>query len=76
NLKEGQYTIEVSMVGLKTQQKIVEVRNDQTSTITIALMEDARQLSDVVVTSGRRLNNKPVAIGKIDINPMDLPQAI
>lgn len=76
NLKEGTYTLDISMVGLKPQQKVVEVRNDQPVSVSITLIEDARQLEDVVITSGRRLNNKPVSIGKIDIDPMDLPQSI
>lgn len=76
NLKEGTYTIEVTMVGLKPKQKTVDIRKDQAVHISITLEENAKQLSDVVVTSGRRLNNKPVAIGKIAINPMDLPQSV
>ncbi|HYC30033.1 MAG TPA: TonB-dependent receptor, partial [Chitinophagaceae bacterium] len=76
NLKEGVYTLEISMVGLKPQQKTVEVKKDQTVTISLTLTEDAKELTDVVVTTGRRLNNKPVSIGKIDINPMDLPQSV
>ncbi|MGZ5286970.1 MAG: TonB-dependent siderophore receptor [Flavisolibacter sp.] len=76
NLKEGSYTIEVTMVGLKPKQQTVNIRKDQTVHISITLEENAKQLSDVVVTSGRRLNNKPVAIGKIAINPMDLPQSL
>ncbi|MFL5808327.1 MAG: TonB-dependent siderophore receptor [Flavisolibacter sp.] len=76
NLKQGIYTLEISMVGLKTQQKTVELKKDQAVTINIILTEDAKQLAEIVITSGRRLNGKPVSIGKIDINPMDLPQSI
>jgi iron complex outermembrane receptor protein len=76
NLREGVYTLEVSMVGLKTQQKIIDIKKDQSVQVNFILVEDAKQLSDVIVTSGRRLNNKPVAIGKIAIDPMDLPQSI
>ncbi|MES2882663.1 MAG: TonB-dependent receptor, partial [Bacteroidota bacterium] len=76
NLKEGFYIIEVSMVGLKPQQKAIEVKKDAAANINIVLMEDAKQLNDIIITSGRRLNSKSISIGKIDINPMDLPQSI
>ncbi len=76
NLKEGVYTLEISMVGLKPQQKTVEIRKDQASSISIVLEEDAKQLAFIVVTSGRRLNNKPATISKLDVNPMDLPQSL
>jgi iron complex outermembrane receptor protein len=76
NVREGAHVLEVSMVGLKAQQKSVEVVKDQTSNVTIVLSEDVKQLNEIVVTSGRRLNNRPIEIGKIAINPMDLPQAL
>jgi iron complex outermembrane recepter protein len=76
NIKPGIYTLEITMVGLKTQQKIVEVKKDQPVNVSINLAEDVKQLTEVVITSGRRLNNKPAEIGKIAINPMDLPQSL
>lgn len=75
-LKEGVYTLEISMVGVRTQQKAVSVKKDETLALAITLSEDARQLSEIVVTSGRTLNRRPVTIGKVDIHPMDLPQSI
>lgn len=76
NLKEGTYTLEVSMVGLTPQQTTVEVKKNSPVLIVVTLVESAGQLSEVIVTSGRTLNRRPVSIGKIDIHPMDLPQSI
>ena len=76
NLKDGIYTLEISMVGLIPQQKTIEVYKDETSNISITLVEDLKQLTNVVITSGRRLNNQVVSIGKASIHPMDLPQSI
>jgi iron complex outermembrane recepter protein len=76
NLKEGSYTLEVSMTGLKPQLKTVSLGKDQTVNVGITLSEDAKQLSEVVIIAGRRLNSKPAAIGKVDIHPMDLPQSL
>ena len=76
NLKEGRYTLQVSMVGIKAQQQVVEVKKDEAFFVEIMLQESDSQLSEVIVTSGRTLNQKPVGIGKIAIHPMDLPQSV
>jgi iron complex outermembrane receptor protein len=74
-LKEGAYTLEIAMVGLKPFQKQIEIKKDQTSAIAIILAEDAKQLSEVIISTGKRLNSRSVAIGKMDAHPMDLPQS-
>jgi iron complex outermembrane receptor protein len=76
NVKEGVYTLEVSIAGLKRQERTVELKKDEAVTISIALTEDATKLAEVVITSGRRLNDRPVSIGKVPIDPMNLPQSI
>lgn len=75
-LKEGIYTLEISMVGLQPQQKQIEIKKDQTSAVAIVLTADARRLSEVIISTGKRLNSRSVAIGKIDVHPMDLPQSL
>jgi len=76
NIKEGLYTLEISMVGLKAIEKPVEVKKDQETSLAIALEEDAQQLAAVTIVARKTLNDKPVSIGKISIDPMDLPQSI
>jgi iron complex outermembrane receptor protein len=76
NIKEGLYTLEISMVGLRAIEKPVEIKKDQETAIAIALEEDAQQLAAVTIVSRRTLNDKPVSIGKISIDPMELPQSI
>jgi iron complex outermembrane receptor protein len=76
NVKEGVYTLEVSMVGLKTIEKSVEVKRDQQTTVGLSLEEDAKQLADVIITVRKNLNDNRVSIGKVNIDPMDLPQSI
>jgi iron complex outermembrane receptor protein len=76
NVREGVYTLEITMIGLRSQQKAVEVKKDQQVNVAVTLQEDVKQLTEVVVAAARRLNGKPVEIGKIAINPMDLPQAL
>ncbi|HEV8287051.1 MAG TPA: TonB-dependent receptor [Chitinophagaceae bacterium] len=76
NVKEGIYSLEVSMVGLKAIEKTVEVKKDQQTIVTVSLEEDAKQLAAVIITARKTLNDKPVSAGKVAINPMDLPQSI
>lgn len=75
-LKEGTYTLEITMVGVKPQINTVQIKKDEMLSLSFTLEENAGELSAVVVTSGRSLNNRPVSIGKITIHPMDLPQSI
>ncbi len=76
NIKEGNYTISVSITGLKPIEKNIIIKKDQETTLNILLDEDAKQLQEVIITTIKTQNDKPVLIGKIAINPMDLPQSI
>lgn len=71
NLKDGIYTLEITMVGLKPQQKIVEIKNNSTAIVSIILSEDAKQLTEVVIES----NHKKLLAGKINIADKDFPQS-
>ncbi len=76
NLKEGTYVLEISMIGLHPQEKTIEVKKDGVMNISISLSEDVKKLAEIIIITGRRLNSRTVEIGKININPMDLPQAL
>ena len=71
NLKEGRYTLEISMVGLKPQSKTVEIKNGEMASVAIVLAENAGQLAEVVVAA----NQKKLSIGKINIPDRDYPQS-
>jgi len=75
NIKEGTYILQVSMVGLQTQEKTIEVSKDKSYFIEFVLAEDAKQLSQVIVTAQKSLNEKVSSIGKLPVQPKDLPQA-
>ncbi len=76
NVKPGNYTLVVSFVGLQTREQAVVVKESQTTQLSLSLSEDARQLQAVIIQAHKSLNEKPVSIGKIAINPLDLPQSI
>jgi iron complex outermembrane recepter protein len=75
-VKEGVYTLEVSMVGLEPQVKTVEVKKDHTTSLSITLAENAKKLADIIIMSRKTLNERTVSIGKLPVHPMDLPQSI
>lgn len=76
NLKGGTYTIKCSYVGSKVQSQKVTVIEGQTSTADFTLSESSADLDEVVISSYKSQNLKPVSAGKIAIKPMDLPQSV
>ena len=77
NIKEGNYTIKVTFVGLQEQRQTVTVKAGQETVANFIMKEDAMQLNEIVVTAVRRSANEvPVTAGKANIKPMDLPQSI
>ncbi len=75
NLKEGAYTLIISCVGLQTQQKTIYCAGNQVCVLDFALHENQNELTEVIVTGSKGLNEKPISVGKILIDPMDLPQS-
>ncbi|MBD1394209.1 TonB-dependent receptor [Mucilaginibacter glaciei] len=74
NIKPGNYTLKVSFVGLKTQERQVNVTAGSKNQVDFSISENASQLNEVVITGSQTLN-KPVALGKANIRPLDLPQS-
>lgn len=75
-LKEGSYVLEISMVGLKPVAKEIYVKREGATVVNLVLTEDARQLSAVLITTGRNQNERTTAIGKLPVQTRDLPQAV
>ncbi|MCU0470028.1 MAG: TonB-dependent receptor [Arcicella sp.] len=76
NIKAATYTMVVKFVGMKAQEKTIEITGDNIITADFYLQEATNELSEVTVTGVQSANEKTVAIGKIAIKPMDLPQAV
>ena len=76
NLKAGTYTLVVKFVGMKTQEKTIEIVGENVITADFQLLEATNELSEVTVSGVQSANEKTVNIGKISIKPMDLPQAV
>lgn len=70
-IKEGDYTVQISFVGLQAQEQRVSVKPGQLASVDFTLVENASQLTEVEVTG----SNRVVSVGKANIAPLDLPQA-
>src|SRR5476651_885843 len=75
NLKPGIYTLKVSFVGMKTEEKEITVQSSKTTIANFTLNESAAELSEVSIKANRKLINKPVSLDKSGLRPLDLPQS-
>lgn len=75
-VKEGDFLLVVSHVGLDTKEHAVKVVSGQSAVINFTLSETSVRLDEVVVKARHSLNAKQTAVGKAPIDPMDLPQSI
>jgi iron complex outermembrane receptor protein len=76
HIPPGNYTLVVSFIGLKTIRKPVTVQAGETLQLDFTLTENSTELTAIVVAASQSVNKIPVAIGKMPVAPMDLPQAI
>lgn len=76
HIKQGEYVVVASHIGLQTVEKQVQVIENQITGLDITLKESSRQLEEVIVESRKGFNERSVTIGKSPIAPMDLPQSI
>lgn len=75
-IKPGQYTLQVTMAGLQSKEQSVTVKANESTEINFTLAENHKQLEEVVVILHKSLNDQPVTVGKIAIDPKDLPQSV
>ncbi len=76
HLKAGDYTVLISFAGLQPISRKVLVKEGESPTQNFVLEENSTQLTEVVVTYNRGMNERAASSGKINIKPMDLPQSI
>jgi iron complex outermembrane receptor protein len=76
-VRDGEYTVVVSAVGLKTEEKAVTVSGGQAVNLDFTLSENAEQLKEVIV-NGARVNRfarkQSVDVNKMPLNNLENPQ--
>lgn len=75
NLKPGNYTLVISFSGAEKTEQTIQVSETAIASIDLTLPQTAKTLSNIVIESRRSLNLQPVAIGKLPVATMDLPQS-
>jgi iron complex outermembrane receptor protein len=75
-VRAGEYTLVSSFVGLQAQEQKITVRQNETTTVNFSLAENEQQLQEIIISDSRGLNEFLPAIGKGNINVMDLPQSV
>ena len=78
NLKEGTYTLVVSGVGYKSEEKTVTVIKNKTQEINFSVKEDVLNLNEVVVTSNRSSQSRteaPVIVSTISTKQLETTQS-
>ncbi len=75
-IPDGRYTLMVSYVGLETMESVVDFNSRENRTVDFSLRESRNELEEIVITSGYTVNERSITAGKINIRPMDMPQAI
>lgn len=76
HIKPGQYTLVITMAGLQSKEQTITIKAQLVTELDFTLSENHKQLDEVIVTNHKSLNDRPVNIGKIAIDPMDLPQSV
>ncbi|MEO8887432.1 MAG: TonB-dependent receptor [Mucilaginibacter sp.] len=74
NVKPGNYTLRVSFIGAKAEEKPASVAAGKTTVVNFMLTESFSKLEEVNINAGRGLN-KRLSIGKSTISNLDLPQS-
>lgn len=72
----GSYTMIISFVGLKTEERSLTVVANQASQLNVSLSENAAQLKEVIVNNHKNQNERTLSSSKAPIANMDLPQTV
>lgn len=76
HIASGTYTLKTTHIGLKPQQKMVNVMSGQVTIVKFTLAENTNGLNEVMVSETRSINKKPLSLGKVSIPALDLPQSV
>jgi len=75
NVPEGNYTVITSFVGLQSKSQGVSIKPGETKIIDFKLKENSQELQEVIVSTGKSLNDRKASIGKMPVALRELPQS-
>lgn len=75
-VKPGVYVLQVSFVGLRLQERAIQVGPGESPEIYVRLQADAKQLEAVVVSAKRNINERQSSAARLPISNFNLPQSV
>jgi iron complex outermembrane receptor protein len=72
----GKHTIIISFIGLKTEERSLNITANQITLLNVTLSESSQKLEEVIVESRRNVNAHTVSSAKSSIANIDLPQTV
>lgn len=75
NVPEGNYVVITSFVGLQSKSQGVSIKQGETKIIDFKLKENSQELQEVIVSTGKSLNDRKASIGKLPVALRELPQS-
>ncbi|MEP7318711.1 MAG: TonB-dependent siderophore receptor, partial [Panacibacter sp.] len=76
HVSDGNYIVITSFVGLQTQSQKISVHNGETQVVDLKLKENLQELKEVIVSTGKSLNERTASIGKLPVALREIPQSV
>lgn len=76
-LKPGQYTVQISLLGHETQEKVISVEAGKTAAVALSLLLSENQLKEVIITGNQNRfgQRESDAVARLPISNLENPQA-
>jgi iron complex outermembrane receptor protein len=75
NVPQGNYVVITSFVGLQSKSQAVSLKEGEVKIVDLKLNENSNELKEVIVSTGRSLNDRKASIGKMPVTLRELPQS-
>lgn len=73
NIKVGKYILTATFIGLIKQEKAIEVKSGETTSVDFVLNENSDQLQEVIISS-RNINKATASVAKMPLKNLENPQ--
>ncbi|MFD1818429.1 iron complex outermembrane recepter protein [Pseudarcicella hirudinis] len=73
-VKAGIFVLKVNLIGLETKEQQIEIKTGQNLVINFTLAENANQLQEVVVLSGKSVHKESEYVSKMPLKNLENPQ--
>ena len=71
-IEPGNYRLRISFIGFIAHEEMISLSSGESKTLSVALLEDAEAMSEVVIESQRAVGIPDLLVGKQEIRPEDI----